>query len=78
MSDDLKQRLLEAAFKSDRSLNAEIVARLEKSLGMALPDDSSVEAFENRLGAHEQEMKNIRETVDEMRAMLARMKEAGL
>lgn len=78
MSDDLRQRLLEAAFKSDRSLNAEIVARLEKSLDAALMDEPIVEAIETKLGAHEQEMKDIRETVNEMRAMLAQMKEAGL
>ncbi|CAM5512939.1 Arc-like DNA binding domain-containing protein OS=Sphingobium scionense OX=1404341 GN=GGQ90_001776 PE=4 SV=1 [Sphingobium scionense] len=78
MSDDLRQRLLEAAFKSDRSLNAEIVARLEKSFDASPIDEPIVEAIETKLGAHELEMKDIRATVNEMRAMLAKMKDAGL
>lgn len=49
MDDELRQRLMEAAYKSDRSLNAEILARLEKSFD----DDSAAEALTQSVEEHD-------------------------
>lgn len=49
MEEDLRQKLLEAAYMSDRSLNAEILARLERSF----EDDAAAKTLADLVDKHE-------------------------
>lgn len=49
MGEALRQKVLEAAYKSDRSLNAEILARLEGSF----ESDAAAKAIAETVDAHE-------------------------
>jgi len=59
MEEAFRQRLLEAAFKADRSLNAEIIARLERSF------DDGDEAAETRamVDDHEERLRQLEKDV---------------
>jgi Arc-like DNA binding domain len=49
VEEKLRQQLMQAAFKADRSLNAEIVARLEKSF----EEDAAANAIAERMEEHD-------------------------
>jgi len=57
MDESLRQLLMKAAYKSDRSLNAEIVARLERSFG----DDGLAEDVAERLAKIEADLPRLLE-----------------
>ena len=62
MDEHFRQRLMEAAFRADRSLNAEIMARLERSF------DDDAEAVEVRafVDDHELRIKELERDVSRL------------
>jgi Arc/MetJ family transcription regulator len=68
MDEDFRQRLMEAAYKADRSLNAEIMARLEKSFEL----DAHIKRADERGDALEERVNAMSETMKKIQATLAR------
>lgn len=67
--DGMRDRLKELAAHNNRSLNAEIVARLERSLE-SLDDEAKsemVETLEAKVAMHEREMIEVRNVVTELK-----------
>jgi hypothetical protein len=73
MPPDVKERVERAAHKSGRSVNAEIVARLEKSLleedevaSTLQKHDEAFDQMDDWLGAHDRQLSELRAKVEQL------------
>lgn len=62
LPDGMRERLAKAASELGRSVNAEVVARLEKSF----EDDSANEALSDAVAEHEERIANLERRMDDV------------
>lgn len=62
VSEDVRQKLSNAAAKAGRSLSAEIALRLEKSF----EDDSAAQEMADKVEYHEEAIRELRDTVEDL------------